>query len=392
MKNEQCNTTGKGFGTSVETPGTTLSAVDRVQQGTQSPRRCKGREQEQTVFRSAGIAADGFLKHQFLPLYDERFDMPKDRGITEGVLNSLSILTQYQQLDTMCVRDKTYPYNILLIYWNAQQQLRKANKNLELFIIEDDDKTVKLATKQRASRTYSLYYIPVLPLYDLLKSRKNKPGAQLLLSVFSYLYHIARIPYYRDCESYLFYHYEILEEWLNDDEDSSIDEQDLIFNREAHQRAAHGGDFIERIIYHPAQLEQFEERITRMSPADAFEQGCLKVATDTLKLWQDYPDRDIFCHLNRPQCDEDDDDNWTGYDNTIRIGEYIHFIADTESGLYDSIQENINAELNEKMYWQEHTVISLFDKNYKPNADNLDYEHRLFVLLDDLCYLLNQLL
>ena len=114
------------------------------------------------------------------------------------------------------------------------------------------------------------------------------------------------------------------------------------------------------------------------------------MATDTLRLWRDYPDRNIFCHLNKPECDEDDD-NWIGYDNTIRVGEYIHFIADTESSLYDSIQQNIDAELNEKMYWQEHTLVSLYDKNYTPNADNLDYETQLFELLDDLCYLLNQL-
>ena len=211
-----------------------------------------------------------------------------------------------------------------------------------------------------------------------------------MLSVFTYLYHIARIPYYRDADTYLFYHYEILEEWL-DVEDGSLDEADLMFNREAHQKAAHGGDVIERVIYHPAHLEQLSERITRIIPADAFEQGCLKVATDTLKLWQDYPDSNIFRHLNRLPCDEDDDDNWMGYDNTIRVGEYIHFIADTESSLYDSIQQNIDAELNERMYWQEHTLVSVYDKNYSPNADSLDYENRLFTLLDDLCYLLNKL-
>lgn len=390
MKNGHSNKTRQGFSAKVEAPMEPLSAIVRLQPGTQPPAGRKGSKPEQTPFCTAGVAADGFLKHQFLPLYAESYELPQDEGITEGVLNSLSVLAQYQPLQLLDVTSKAYPYNILLAHWNAERQLHRAGSKLELFIVEDEDKRVKLATKQTARRSYSLYYIPVLPLYGLLKSRENKPGAQLLLSVFAYLYHIARIPYYRDDDSYLFYHYEILEEWL-DEEDGSLDEADLMFNREAHQKAAHGGDVIERVIYHPAHLEQLSERITRIIPADAFEQGCLKVATDTLKLWQDYPDSNIFRHLNRLPCDEDDDDNWMGYDNTIRVGEYIHFIADTESSLYDSIQQNIDAELNERMYWQEHTLVSVYDKNYSPNADSLDYENRLFILLDDLCYLLNKL-
>lgn len=390
MKNGYNNKTGQGFSAKVEASLDPLSAIGRLQPGTQPPAGRKGCEQEQVTLRSAGTAADGFLKYQFLPLCAENYDLPQDRGITEGVLNSLSFLTQYHPLEHLDVSGMAYPYNILLAHWNAERQLRKNGSNLELFIVEDETKEMKVATKQTASRSYSLYYIPVLPLYGLLKSRKNKPGAQLLLSVFAYLYHMARIPYYRDADSYLFYHYEIVEEWL-DEEDGSIDEEDLIFNREAHRKAEHGGDVIGRIIYHPAHLEQFSERITGTVPADAFEQGCLKVATDTFRLWQDYPDSDIFRHLNTPQSDEDDDDNRMGFDNTIRAGEYIHFIADTESSLYDSIQQNIDAELNEKMYWQEHTLVSVYDKNYSPNADSLDYENRLFILLDDLCYLLNKL-
>jgi hypothetical protein len=318
----------------------------------------------------------------------ERPDLPKDEGISEGVINSLAILSKSYGLELMNISDKPYPYNILLAHWNAQKLLSQTGEEPELFIVNDKGR-VKTATRQTARRSYSLYYIPVLPLYRLLKSREHATGAKLLLSVFSYLYHVARVPYYRDLDTYLFYHYEILEEWL-EVEDGGLDDEDLEFNRKALKTAAYGGDVIGRILYNPIHLEIFDERIRLANPASSFEQGCLAVAETAFRLWQDFPESNLFCHLSDPEEDEDDDD-WTGSDNTIRIMEYVHFIADTESSIYDSIQQNIDAELNEKMYWQEHTLESIYDEYFTPGADTLEYETRLFGLLDNLCYLLNEL-
>jgi hypothetical protein len=320
----------------------------------------------------------------------ERPDLPKDDGISEGVTDSLAILSACYGIELMDVSDKPYPYNILLAHWNAQKLLCRTTQDPELFIVNHKGR-VKTATRQTARRSYSLYYIPVLPVYRLLKSREHRTGAKLLLSVFSYLYHVARVPYYRDCDTYLFYHYEILEEWL-EVEDGGLEDEDLEFNRNALKTAAHGGDVIGRILYNTAHLEIFGERISLANPADGFEQRCLAVAETAFRLWQDFPDSNLFGHLPEPEQDnDDDDDNWTGSDNTIHITEYVHFIADTESSVYDSIQQNIDAELNEKMYWQEHTLESVYDEQFIPDADTLEYETRLFALLDNLCYLLNEL-
>lgn len=389
MKNGQAYQARQNYTARIEAPVSALSAVSRVWKRTEPSAGCKGCIPQQTPVGTAGTIADNFLKHRFLPLYEENLGLKIDESKAGSVLNSLTILASHYPIGLMDTSDKPFPYNVMLAHWHAERQLNKMPGNPELFIAEDESHQVKLATRLTASRSYSLYYIPVLPLYRLLKSREHRIGAQLLLSVFSYLYHIAQIPYYRDADSYLFYHYEILQEWL-DEEDGSVDEEDLEFNRRALASAAHGGDIIGRIIYHPVHLEQFGERVTNAMPANAFEQGCLKVAGDALNLWQDHPDGNIFSHLNEPERDEYDED-WSGYDNTIHVGEYIHFIADTESSLYDSIQQNVDAELNEKMYWQEHTLVSLYDENYSPASDSLDYENRLFKLLDDLCYLLNEL-
>lgn len=390
MKNEQRTQPRQSFSPVIETPISALSAVSRVWQGTEPDTGREGRDPQQVTVSPAGYVADSFLKHQFLPLYDDYNSLQKDDTITGGVLNSLSILAVSYSISQLDVSDKPYPYNILLAHWNAQKQLQRMPGKPELFIVEDEARQVKMATRQSATRSYSLYYIPVLPLYRLLKSKENKTGAHLLLSVFAYLCHVAGIPYYRDPESFLFYHYDIMEEWLTED-DGSIDEEDRAFNRKALDTASHGGDVIQRILYHTAHLEQFGERLALAKAENAFEQGCLSVAQTALNLWRDFPDGNIFRHLHSPYEDDGDDEDYNGYDNTIHVGEYVHFIADTDSSLYDSIQQNIDAELNEKMHWEEHSLLSVYDENYSPNADSLDFENRLFRLLDELCYLLNEL-
>lgn len=388
MKNERSIQQRAGQPAEVKTAMAALPTAFGLCQRTEPPAGCATGQPGQENLRTAGNVAVNFLRHSFLPLYMERPDLPKDEGIGGGVMDSLAILSKSYGLALMNVSDKPYPYNILLAHWNAQKLLSQTGEEPELFIVNDKGR-VKTATRQTARRSYSLYYIPVLPLYRLLKSREHPTGAKLLLSVFSYLYYVARVPYYRDLDTYLFYHYEILEEWL-EVEDGGLDDEDLEFNRKALKTAAYCGDVIGRILYNPIHLEIFGERIRLANPADSFEQGCLAVAETALRLWQDFPESNLFCHLSDPEEDEDEDD-WTGADNTIRITEYVHFIADTESSIYDSIQQNIDAELNEKMYWQEHTLESIYDEHFTPGADTLEYETRLFALLDTLCYLLNEL-
>ena len=362
MKNGHAQQSGKNNTPQIEKAMATVPTGRGSWQGLESPSGCKRGQARQGAFCPAELTADSFLRHQFMPLYLESPSLPKDDGISEGALASLCLLADYLQIKPLDVSGKPYPYNILLAHWHTQRQLRQMAQNPELSIVSDDNGKVSMATTQTASRSYSLYYIPVLPLYRLLKSREDRTGAQLLISVFSYLYHVARIPYYRDADSYLFYHYEILEEWLTE-EDGGLDDNYIEFNRRALENASHGGDVMERIIYNPIHLELFEQRVTSALPANPFEASCLKVAETALKLWRDFSESNIYGHLNHPD-EDDDEENWTGYDNTIRIDEYVHFIADTESTIYDSLQQNIDAELNEKMYWQEHKLLSVYDENF----------------------------
>jgi hypothetical protein len=373
----------------------TLSAITSVQQGLGPVTRCEGSQPEQTPVSPCGFTADGFLNHCFLPLYEQAAELSAIKEVEKGVFHSLSILAKQYDIQVMDVRDKPYPYNILLTYWNTEQQVCKGKSHTELFIISDDTDKVKLATKEYAATGHTLYYIPVLPLYRLLKSGKDKLSAELLLSVCAYLYHITGVPYYRDEDSYLFYHYEILEDRIENDLDQ-MDERDINLQRSALRSANHYGDIMQRKLFNKYHLEHFAERVQQFHVHSPFGEQCLKLATNALDLWASFPDGFLFRHINdsfpeKENSSEDDEYDEEERDNTILLSEIVHFIAENEGSLYDSLAEMVNSEFNEKGNTQEPVLVKVYDNQLDRNTDTLDFEHRLFDLIDNLCILLNDL-
>jgi hypothetical protein len=108
------------------------------------------------------------------------------------------------------------------------------------------------------------------------------------------------------------------------------------------------------------------------------------MACNAFALYTEYPTASIF--RNAPLHEEDpyNDDYENG---AIGMQKYISFIADTKGWLYESLTDSINNEFNEYAEMEEPTISKSFDGS-KMTADNLDFENRLFALLDDLCSLL----
>ncbi len=74
---------------------------------------------------------------------------------------------------------------------------------------------------------------------------------------------------------------------------------------------------------------------------------------------------------------------------SIGMEKYISFISDTKGWLYESIEESINNEFNEygDGAMDEPTILKRFDGS-ELTENSLDFESRLFNLLDDMCALL----
>jgi len=391
MKNEKVISKRNGTTTCERKATTAAQTIGRMGNGVKQARGRKGNRPQQLQASAFGAFADGFLRERFLPMYSAYADTPQDKGIGEGVLNSLAILSENYNLKPFDATGLQYPYNILLAHHDTERQLRRKRLNLELLIMEQDNGQYSFGAKQTAGRSYDLYYIPVRPLFKLLRSGKSKLAENLLLAVFSYLYHIARVPGHRDEETFLHYHTEMISEWIDDD--NGWEEDDNSQLKLDIKRAAYEGDYVQKRIWHRYHLENFAQTVSTAKPKSELEKRCLKVAADFLKLWQDHPDGNIFKNLllSDGRTGEEDDDGYE-YGNTIYAHEYIHFIHDIKDRLYDDMYSNIQTEFNEKIHTQEHSIINLYNENFNKKEDGLNYATRFFELADDLCDILMNIL
>ncbi len=347
--------------------------------------KTKGRRpntERQTKIRTDSNATNGFLKCTFLPKLKTAQSVQACEKTERDFYNSLSNLTKHYNIEPMPTReDYSYPYNIALGMWDVEAKLKLTNANWDSFKLIQDSKKTYFVSEERYDTGTTLYYIPIVPLFKMLHNPKHKKNAQLLISVCSYLYHIARIPYYRQEDSYLYWQYETHKDWVEYDDET----EDTETYKSALRKAETVGDRIEQKLYNRINLTVFEQRLSRFKSLDKFDKECWNVACNAFALYTEYPTASIFRNAPIPEQDPYNDDC---ENEVIGMEKYISFIADTKGWLYENIKDSINNEFNEYGVMEEPTINKVFDGS-KILVGNLDFENRLFELLDDLSYLLN---
>jgi len=347
----------------------------------ETQRRQRGAERQIKV-SACGNATDGFLKVSFLPRLQENKTVQACQDISKmqsDFYSSLDSLAEHYTITPMATRHFEYLLNMALAVWDLEEKLKKSVGNFsELRLLQDNHKTYLLSEEKYSTGT-TLYYIPVEPIYQMLKDPKYKKNAQLLLSVCSYLYHSADVPYYRQQGSYLYWLYEMHRDWTEEEQDREENER---YVREF-DKAELIGDCIEKKIFNRMNLAVFEKRLNSFNSRDAFDKQCLDIGKKAFDIYTDYPNESIF--RNAPMNDRDEDEETEN--ESIGMEKYISFISDTKGWLYESIEESINNEFNEYGAMDEPTILKCFDGS-QLTENSLDFESRLFNLLDDMCTLL----
>ena len=114
-----------------------------------------------------------------------------------------------------------------------------------------------------------------------------------------------------------------------------------------------------------------------------FDYDCWQMACNAFALYTEYPQASIFRNAPINEDPENEEDE----NEIIGMEKYISFISDTKGWLYESIADSINNEFNEYGAMQEPTICKRFDGS-KIITTNLDFENRIFALLNDICDLL----
>lgn len=276
-------------------------------------------------------------------------------------------------------RNYDYPYNIALALWDIESKLKSITESKQWYLVQNNSK-ICLAEEECFGMNTTLYYIPIIPIYLMLKDDKRRKSANLLISVCSYLYKVLDVPYYRQEGSYLYSMLERQKEWL--DQDDEMEETHNYLSTIT--QAEFIGDYMEKRISNLMNLQVFEQRLKSFKMCDVFDQECKIVALEAFEIFKSYPNETIF--RNRPNHRNSFEDDYN--DGVIRMDMYISFIADTDGCLYDEILYNINSEFNESGAMEEPTIYSPIDGG-AIKENKFDFENRVFTMLNNLCGLLH---
>lgn len=347
---------------------------------------CKRNTERQAAACADSDVANGFLKTSFLPKWKDTEtetvqNSRRSAKMERDFYQSLSQLAEHYNIQPMQTQGYAYPNNIALALWDMEAQLKNKVQDWEAIRLIQDGRKIFLTSEERYNTGSALYYIPVLPLYRLLKNPKRQQAAQLLLSVCSYLYHVANIPYYRQEGSFLYTEYEMLKEWVLEDEYSD----DMNCHLSELAQAAWIGDRMEQKIFNRANLKVWKQRITGFKDSDTLDHDCWRLACEALDIYEKYPDSTVFGNA-RPNGEADDDDD--DMNNIVTMDRYISFCADGNGWLNENLEQCVNTELQEYGRVEEPAITKRFNgSRITPNT--LAFERRLFTLMEDLIYILN---
>lgn len=361
----------------------TTPANRRIRIGLEQAARYSGGQGQHAEKRTAEPAAYGFLNNSFAPKYIPAEALPKRRETVRDFFKSLTQLKKHYGIRLDDFRSLPYPYNILLAREEAGKAISKKHRQREVFIIEQDQQ-ISLSVKEGFRRDYSLYYIPVAPVYRLWQQPEQLPTAELLTAVCGYLYAEAGISYYRDEDTYMYYNYEILTEWMDDLEGE--DEEEQLLRQKCLSDAEIAGDFIQEKMMDKALRQSLPDKLNAFTPLTPYQHTAVMVAEKALGLWQTFPGANLFEHSSPIEEDEDD----YGCNTTIYMHEYIGFIGSNTDAVSDTLFEMVENDFNERSYAQEPELRTVFNERQTAYTDKLAYAEKVLDLITDLCTLLYQ--
>jgi hypothetical protein len=317
-----------------------------------------------------------------MPMYQPATVLPEQSTVERDFFKSLSYLSKHYGLRLTNYRSLPYPHNILMTEKEVNIKLKTKGRYRELQIVEKDDSQICLSVRETFNHDFRLYYIPVMPIYDLWQKTAFAHCAELLTAVCAYLYIEADVTYYRDEETYMFYNYEILSEWITEGKDD-MEKDDYKMQQSAYDKAIKQGNFIQEKMMATGFRHSLDSLIASFIAVSDFEKECLKIARNCWGLWQAFPAMNLFKHASLQNYEADDYE-----DNYIAMHEYFSFVGSVKDSVSDTLRGMVNNDFNERSRYQEPEIITFFDEPKPSYNDELAYEKRLFSLIDDLCTLI----
>lgn len=378
-------------GKSYRTAGKIVPPVGNFHAVPEKNQRCRRSCAGSNLFCTGSDLANGFLKSVFLPklTFDPKLPLKDNRGsnyyqeidfrLDRQLKKSLKQLCSFYDLQLRRYKTKNRLEKWTMIITEIQNKLRvfeSSDLSIEVSVKQREDNVAFLQVIQEYNVDTCLYFIPVVPLYKMLRQPDYKQVALILLSAFCYLYSYAGIPFYIDDYSYIAQQYDIYREWVMQDE-----EEDLVAKYEQEIEAAFSiGRIMWGKLIHKNNLKYLIQRLANLDLDNELEADVHKIGTKILWLWQNFPIQSIFDKSDRLP---DDDERY----ESVRMYQYISFVGDSKGWLYDLVREDLETYLGEYGRMEQPLICYEFNGS-ELKRESLHFEKEIFNLIGDLNYIL----
>lgn len=336
--------------------------------------RCRSSAQTENPDRSPQSHRNAFLNNRFLPFFNDRFSiMNRKEQIETDFFRSMRYLCQLHGIPLLQRSSKPFPLNIAEAIRTLKENM-SSRMRLDLVLLQKRTRC-SLATVKTFDTDRTLYYIPVKPLWALIAKGVDKQSSDLLLSIFSYLYQIVRVPWH-DEPNFLSYAYCGLFDWYLESEEPESVSCAIEEIQEMWQRSSE----ILKAIKQKNNLEKFEQRIKDYSGSPE-----LKALADKyLVLYKQHPTRNIYDSLPErllyPEVEDRISADW-----------YLSFYWDAKGEVCQELMDYVNNCLQEQAVMDEPLSVQVFDRPQQEHNHAMQFESELFSLLNELCDILNEL-
>jgi hypothetical protein len=178
-----------------------------------------------------------------------------------------------------------------------------------------------------------------------------------------------------------------MDTWIEDDRDG-MDDADYEEQRATLDEMFAIGDKMTSILADENHLLNLHAIIESFAPESRYESLCIKLAKQTLAVWHEHPQANLYQHI--VASDEDDEEDYYG-NGKIQVTDYISFIGETSGNVYDTMMNMTNEDFNERSGVQGFEATVAFDKPCGTYKDSLDYEERVISIIDELCNLITEI-
>ena len=168
-------------------------------------------------------------------------------------------------------------------------------------------------------------------------------------------------------------------EWIISDDENEEKQIHLSEIKQAEQI----GDFMEQKIYNNHNLTRFKDHLKSFKAKDRFDNDCFMLARKIFSFYQQYPNATIYQNLQSCMDREEYES-----DIIVSMDKYVSFCAEAKGMMFQTLFEAVNSDLQEYATMEEPRVIKKFDGSNITN-NNLYFENRLFPLIEELIYILN---